>query len=99
MLPRVAPPCYRAKSFEIRLLVSDDAHQINLTQLFFARGQRRRRNLDRIVKRALPARERLQHPARLLARPTAELRNRNRQRQPVNDFSRVSLEKSRIRTR
>ena len=88
-----------AQPFQIRLLVADNAYEIDLSQFFFARRQRIRRNFDRVVIYLLPSRERFQDPARLLSRAAPEFRHLNRRRQPSHNLSRIFLQQPRVRPR
>ena len=75
MISLCAPACDCAQALQVGLLVSDDAHQIDLPQFLLARRQRRRRNLDGIVISRLPPRQRFQNPSRFLAAAASQFRH------------------------
>ncbi len=99
VIPLPAPFGDGPQPFEIWLLVPYDADHINLPEFFRQRRQRRRRNLNRVVIRLLPPRERLQDPPRLFPRAASQLRHLNRRGQPAHNFARILFQQSRVSAR
>src|SRR5205807_9414965 len=63
------------QAIQVWPFVPDDAHAIEMPQLFFALRQGSRGDFNGEVGSALAARKRFEDPARFLAAATAELRN------------------------
>src|SRR5579862_1509843 len=81
-----------AKSIEIRALESHDTYEVDTAKLELTAKQRAAGNIDRIVVHALPPRERLQQPPRLLPAAAAELRHHHGTGHPLDDVRSVPLE-------
>src|SRR5258708_13843187 len=95
----IATLCHGLEPFQIRLFVTDHAYKVDLPELLLASRQRRRRDLDREIIRSLPARKRLQYPARFFSASASQLGTVNRSRQQVYNFLLVLLQQSRVRPR